>query len=155
MNELYMKYGKKGVFRKDEVIKDFPKLSINAINKKIYDAKRSKIIKGIEGRRSIYFVVEPSYNYDSAQPDSFKLAAQIAPGAIICYASALIVLGKSHSLMNIMYISSEARFRSLKYKGMKYQCAFLPKKEVFIKERIDLFFILTPSILFHNPTYPL
>lgn len=133
MNELYLKYKDKGVFRKDEIIKDFPELSINAINTKIYEAKRSKTIKGISGRRSIYFIVEPGCKYESAQPDCFKLAAQIAPGAIICYASALTVLGKSHSLLNIMYISSEARFRSLKYKGMKYQYVLLPKREVFIQ----------------------
>lgn len=134
MNELYVKYRDKGVFRKDEVIKDFPHLSLNAINVKIYEAKKSKTIKGISGRRSIYFIVEPSQEYETAQPDCFQLAAQIAPGAIICYASALMALGKSHSLLNTIYVSSDGRFRGLEYQRMKYQYVVLPKRKVFIQE---------------------
>lgn len=134
MNALYVKYRKKGVFRKGQVIKDFPNLSLNAINQKIYNAKKSKIIKGVGGRRSIYFIVEPGQHYNNAQPDCFQLATQLAPGAIICYASALMVVGKSHSVINTMYVSAESRFRSLEFQGMKYQYVDLPKRNVSIQE---------------------
>ncbi len=134
MNELYVKYRSKGVFRKEEIIKDFPHLSLNAINSKIYSAKKSKIIKGIDSRRSIYFIVEPDQKYETAQPDCFKIASQITPEAIICYASALMVLGKFHSFLNTIYISSKNRFRNMYYQKIKYQYVTLPKKEILNKK---------------------
>lgn len=133
MNELYLKYRAKGVFQKRDVIRDFPHLPVKSINDKIYRAKKSKLIKGVPGRRSIYYIVEPGSDYDSAQPDPFQLAANLAPEAIICYASALVALGKSHSIFNTMYLASENRFRKLKYMGIEYQYVMLPKKQVGIQ----------------------
>ncbi|MDP8237279.1 MAG: hypothetical protein P9M08_12930 [Candidatus Erginobacter occultus] len=133
MNELYLKYGDKGVFRKDEVIKDFPHLKANAISEKIKQAKKSKLIKGIQGRRSIYFIVLPGQDYETTRPDNFQLAAKITPDAIICYASALMALGKSHTLLNTMYISSSTRFKELNYMGVKYRYVPLPKKKISIQ----------------------
>jgi predicted transcriptional regulator of viral defense system len=77
--------------------------------------------------------VERRQNYESAQPDSFQLAANITPDAIICYASALMVFGKSHSVLNTMYISSERRFKKLIYQGVEYKYVPLPKREVSVQ----------------------
>ena len=133
MNELYKRYKNKGVFTKKELLQDFPHLSINSINKKIYNAKKSKIIKGI-GRRSIYFIVEPNQNYKTAKPDYFKIAAKLGEDSIVCYSSALTILGKSHSFINIIYISSIKRFRNLRYNKTEYKYVSLPKKNISIKE---------------------
>lgn len=135
MNELYRRYREQGVFRKEQVIADFPHLNQNAVNKKIEEAKRvSKVVKSINGRRGIYFIVEPDQNYAGAQADVLKVAANIARGAIICYAGALSLYGKSHSIHNIIYISSKRRFRDLLYKGIQYRYVTLPHRDRFIEQ---------------------
>ncbi|MFH1415198.1 MAG: hypothetical protein ABIH89_03830 [Elusimicrobiota bacterium] len=133
MNELYKKYKNTGVFTKEDILKDFPDISLNGINKKIYEAKKSEVIKGI-GRRAIYFIVEPEQNYKTSHADHFKIAAKLGVEPIICYSSALMILGHSHSFMNIMYISSKKRFRDLKYNNIEYKYATLPQRDNFIKE---------------------
>ena len=131
MNALYRKYRQRSVFRKEDILRDFPQLSADAINKKIEDAKRkSRVIKSVGGRRGIYYVVEPGESYVAAHPDPLLLATNLANGAIICYASALMLLGKSHSSLNIMYISSSSRFRDLTCQGMKYHYVVLPEREI-------------------------
>ena len=135
MNELYTKYKAQEVFRKDQVVKDFPHLNRNALDKKIEQAKRvSKVIKSVGGRRGIYFIVEPGQDYKKAAADMAKVAAHIAPGAIICYASALSLLGKSHSIHNIMYVSSKKRFRELRYQGILYRHVIIPHRTFMIEE---------------------
>lgn len=125
MNELYLKYKNQGIFTKDEIAKDFPHLSSNAINKKIYKAKKSKLIKGI-GRRAIYFIVEPEQNYKTAEPDKFKVASKLSEDVVICYVSALGVLGKSHAILNTIYFSSSKRIRDLNLNNTYYKFVQLP-----------------------------
>lgn len=135
MNELYSKYRLRGVFRKNQVVEDFPNLNANALNIKLRDAKqKSRVIKSISGSRGIYFIVEPGGDYKKAVADANKLAANIAPGAVICYASALSFHGKSHSIHNIFYISAERRFRELRYNGGRYQYATLPHRDFSIED---------------------
>jgi hypothetical protein len=89
MIELYRKYREQGVFRKDQVTTDYADLDRNAINTMIERAKReTKVIRSIQGRRGIYFIVEPGQDYNKAIADPNKVAANIAPGAVICYSSA-------------------------------------------------------------------
>lgn len=133
MNELYLKYKEAGVFRKERVKKDFPHLSANAINVKLFEAKRSRVIKSITGRRGIYYVVPPGENYNRFKVDPFLLASNIAPGALICYASALAALGKSHSVLNVMYVSTESPFRDLDYQDVRYKFVVLPKRKLHLR----------------------
>lgn len=134
MNILYEKYKDRLVFTKDDIKKDFPHLSQNAINTKIYYAKKRKIIKGISGRRGLYFIIEFGQNYETAQPDIFKLAANISVGAIICYSSAIMVYGKSHSILNSIYISPEKKFRDLSYFYTNYKYVNIPFRNQSIEE---------------------
>lgn len=134
MNDLYVKYKDKVVFAKEDVIIDFPHLTQNAINTKIFEAKKKKIIKGISGRRALYFIVDFGQNYETAQPDIYKLAAHIAPGAVICYSSALMVYGKSHSLLNTIYISTDRKFRDLYYYNTYYKYVKIPFRNKSIQE---------------------
>jgi predicted transcriptional regulator of viral defense system len=134
MIELYRKFRDQGVFRKEQVIANHPGLDRNAINTMIERAKReTKVVKSIDGRRGIYFIVEPGQDYGKALVDPNKVAANIAPGATICYASALAFLGKSHSSRTVYYVSSENRFRSLIYQGVRYQYVALPRPKLYVE----------------------
>jgi len=135
MIELYRKYREQGVFRKEQVTTDYADLDRNAINTMIERAKRqTKVVKSIKGSRGIYFIVEPGQDYSKALADPNKVAANIAPGAIICYSSALTFFGKSHSLRSMCYVSSDNRFRPLTYQGVRYQYVVLPRRELYVEK---------------------
>jgi predicted transcriptional regulator of viral defense system len=131
MNELYLKYRKQGVFRREQLARDFEGQDVKEL---LHAAKVASppAIKSISGRRGIYFVVEPGEDYKRAAADTTKLAASIAPGAIICYASALNFHGKSHSIHNIYYIATKRKFRDLTYQGVRYQNVTLPHRDISI-----------------------
>lgn len=125
------------VFRKEEVIDEFighkpNKREAARINNMIYQTKKEKYIKKVPGRRGIYFIVPIGKNYKDFKCDPFLLAANLATDGIICYGSALMAFGKSHSMLNLMYFSSIKRFRQLKYQGMHYKYVVLPKRDVLI-----------------------
>jgi predicted transcriptional regulator of viral defense system len=134
MNELYLKYRKQGVFRKEQLIADFPSLNSNSLKYKLRDAKKSRLVKSVSGRRGIYFIVEPEEDYKKTFADTYKLAANLAKGTIICYASALSLYGKSHSIHNIFYISAPHRFRELRYNGVFYKYVTLPYPNFSIEQ---------------------
>jgi predicted transcriptional regulator of viral defense system len=136
MNELYKKYREIVVFRREDLKRDFPLLKTNAINKKIEEAKReSKVIKSIGKWRGLYFVVDPGTDYEKAEADVLLVAANIAPGAIICYLSALTAIGRSHNTSQIFQISAERPFQPLTYRGVKFVSVALPYRDLMVENR--------------------
>lgn len=135
MNEIYTKYRRFGVIRKEQIKKDFPNLSENTLNQKVKDAKKIGILKSIGRRRGLYFIVEPGSNYKEAQPDELLVAMGIAPGAIICFLSALAVKGRSHNLNFVYHISSDKPFKELNYRDVKFRYVTLAYRDMLIEQQ--------------------
>lgn len=139
MKELWRYYYKQQVFSKTDIYKDFfndrpSRKDIFRINKEIYEEKEKRLIMSIGARRGLYYIVPLEENYKTYSCDPVLIATHLGPKAIICYSSALVYYGKAHSVLNIMYVSTEKRFRNLVYEGVRYKYVCLPYTDASIKK---------------------